>query len=97
MPNNRSYPRKRTEIFNAIKFGTVLENVVYDSTTHSVDYTDTSITQNTRASYPIEFIDKIKTPCIGGHPKNIIFLTCDAFGVLPPVSKLSQNKPCIIL
>lgn len=85
-------PEKEPEIFNAIKFGTVLENVVYDSTTHSVDYTDTSITQNTRASYPIEFIDKIKTPCIGGHPKNIIFLTCDAFGVLPPVSKLSPEQ-----
>lgn len=83
---------KEPEIFNAIKFGTVLENVVYDAHTHKVDYTDTSITENTRAAYPIEFIDQIKKPCVGGHPDNIIFLTCDAFGVLPPVSKLSAQQ-----
>lgn len=83
---------KEPEIYNAIKFGTVLENVVYDQQSFAVDYTDTSITQNTRASYPIEFIDKIKLPCVGGHPKNIIFLTCDAFGVLPPVSRLSPEQ-----
>jgi hypothetical protein len=52
-----------------------------------VDYDDTSITENTRGSYPIEFIDNAKIPCVGGHPKNVIFLTCDAFGVLPPVSQ----------
>ncbi len=80
------------EIYSAIKFGTVLENVVYDSKTHVVDYTDASITQNTRAAYPIEFINKIKLPCMGGHPKNIIFLTCDAFGILPPVAKLSAEQ-----
>jgi phosphoenolpyruvate carboxykinase (ATP) len=80
------------EIFNAIKFGTVLENVVYDPIDHKVDYTDVSLTQNTRASYPIEFIDNAKIPCVGGHPKNIIFLTCDAFGVLPPVSKLTPSQ-----
>lgn len=80
------------EIYRAIKFGTVLENVVYDTVTHAVDYKDTTITQNTRASYPIEFIDKIKLPCVGGHPKNIIFLTCDAFGILPPVSKLTAGQ-----
>lgn len=80
------------EIFNAIKFGTVLENVVYDPIDHKVDYTDTSLTQNTRASYPIEFIDNAKIPCVGGHPKNIIFLTCDAFGVLPPVSRLTPSQ-----
>ena len=83
---------KEPEIYNAIKFGTVLENVIYDSKTFKVDYKDISITQNTRAAYPIEFIDKIKTPCLGGHPKNIIFLTCDAFGVLPPVSKLNAQQ-----
>ncbi|MEM7382288.1 MAG: phosphoenolpyruvate carboxykinase (ATP), partial [Bacteroidota bacterium] len=80
------------DIFNAIRFGTVLENVVYDKNTREVDYTDTSITQNTRASYPIDFIDNIQMPCIAGHPENIIFLTCDAFGVLPPVSKLTPEQ-----
>lgn len=80
------------DIFNAIRFGTVLENVVYDKSTRMVDYTDTSITQNTRASYPIHHIDNVQIPCVAGHPKNIIFLTCDAFGVLPPVSKLTPEQ-----
>lgn len=80
------------EIFAAIRFGTVLENVVYDEKTHEVDYHDTSITQNTRASYPVEFIPNSKIPCVGGHPDNIIFLTADAFGVLPPVSKLTPEQ-----
>lgn len=80
------------EIYNAIRFGTVLENVVYDEYTHAVDYTDTSLTQNTRASYPIEFIPNAKIPCVGGHPSNVIMLTCDAFGVLPPVSKLTPEQ-----
>ena len=84
--------KKEPEIYNAIKFGTVLENVAYDPTTHKVDYENTLITENTRAAYPIEFIKKIKTPCGGGHPKNIIFLTCDAFCILPPVSKLSAKQ-----
>jgi phosphoenolpyruvate carboxykinase (ATP) len=80
------------EIFRAIRFGTVLENVVYDPNTRQVDYANGSITENTRASYPIDFIDNIKMPCIGGHPKNIIFLSCDAFGVLPPVSELTPEQ-----
>ena len=80
------------EIYSAIRFGTVLENVVYDPRTRAVDYSDTSITQNTRASYPIEYIENAKIPCIGGHPSNIIFLTADAFGVLPPVSKLTAAQ-----
>ncbi|MDZ7755846.1 phosphoenolpyruvate carboxykinase (ATP) [Rhodohalobacter sp.] len=80
------------EIFSAIKYGTVLENVVYDPDTRKVDYTDTSITQNTRASYPIEYISNAKIPCEAGHPENIIFLTYDAFGVLPPVSKLTPEQ-----
>ena len=80
------------EIFGAIRFGTVLENVVYDPVTHAVDYPDTSITQNTRASYPIEYIRNAKIPCMGGHPQNIILLTADAFGVLPPVSKLTPEQ-----
>lgn len=83
---------KEPEIFNAIKFGTVLENVGYDTESRVVDYTDTSITQNTRASYPIEYISNAKIPCITGHPRNVIFLTYDAFGVLPPVGKLSPEQ-----
>ncbi|HRR08752.1 MAG TPA: phosphoenolpyruvate carboxykinase (ATP) [Rhodothermales bacterium] len=83
---------KEPEIYGAIKFGTVLENVVFDQDTHTVDYTDTSITENTRAAYPIEYIPNAKVPCVGGHPKNIIFLTCDAFGVLPPVARLSPEQ-----
>ncbi|MEM7788019.1 MAG: phosphoenolpyruvate carboxykinase (ATP), partial [Bacteroidota bacterium] len=80
------------EIYNAIRYGTVLENVVYDEVTREVDYHDTSITQNTRASYPIEHIDNAKIPCVGGHPSNVIFLTADAFGVLPPVAKLTPEQ-----
>ncbi len=80
------------EIFNAIRYGSVLENVVYDPTTRVVDYTDTSITQNTRCSYPIEYIPNAKIPCVGGHPTNVIMLTCDAFGVLPPVAKLTPEQ-----
>lgn len=83
---------KEPEIYNAIRFGTVLENVGYNSETREVDYTDTSITQNTRASYPIEYISNAKIPCHAGHPQNIIFLTYDAFGVLPPVSKLTPEQ-----
>lgn len=85
-------PEKEPDIFNAIKFGTVLENVVYNKDTREVDYSDTSITQNTRASYPIHYIENVQIPCIAGHPKNIILLTCDAFGVLPPVSKLTPEQ-----
>lgn len=83
---------KEPEIFGAIKFGTVLENVIVSPETREVDYHDGSITQNTRASYPIEYIPNAKIPCVGGHPHNIIFLTCDAFGVLPPVSKLTPEQ-----
>ena len=80
------------DIYNAIRYGTVLENVVYDEKTRKVDYSDTSITQNTRASYPINYIDNIQIPCIAGNAKNIIFLTCDAFGILPPISKLTPEQ-----
>ena len=76
----------------ALRFGAVLENVVYDPDTHQVDFTDTSITQNTRGAYPIEFIRNAKIPCVAGHPTDVIFLTCDAFGVLPPVSKLTPAQ-----
>jgi phosphoenolpyruvate carboxykinase (ATP) len=85
-------PKGEPQIYNAIRFGSILENVVFDSETHVVDYDDGSITENTRCSYPIEHIDNAKIPCVGGHPKNVIFLTCDAFGVLPPVSRLTPGQ-----
>jgi phosphoenolpyruvate carboxykinase (ATP) len=80
------------EIWNAIRFGSVLENVVYDPETHEVDYSDTSLTLNTRCSYPLNYIPNVKIPSTGNHPQNIVFLSCDAFGVLPPVSKLSPEE-----
>ena len=80
------------DIHRALRFGSVLENVVYDEHSREVDYTNTSITDNTRGSYPIEYIPNAKIPCVGTHPDNIIFLTCDAFGVLPPVSKLTPEQ-----
>ncbi|MGI8981966.1 MAG: phosphoenolpyruvate carboxykinase (ATP) [Pirellulaceae bacterium] len=83
---------KEPEIFAAIRYGTVLENVILHPETRVVDFADAKLTENTRASYPIEFIPNAKIPCLGGHPKNIILLTCDAFGVLPPVSKLSPEQ-----
>ncbi|VUG20090.1 PCK1 [Brettanomyces bruxellensis] len=84
---------KEPEIFQAIKFGSVLENVVYDPVTRVVDYSDSSITANTRCAYPIEFIPSAKIPCqVDTHPSNIILLTCDAMGVLPPVSKLTKAQ-----
>jgi len=83
---------KEPEIFNAIRFGSVLENVVFHRESRIVDYTDKSLTENTRCAYPIEYIPNAKIPCIAGHPKNIILLTCDAFGVLPPVAKLTSAQ-----
>lgn len=79
------------EIFDAIKRGAILENVVMDND-GEVDFSNTSITQNTRVSYPIYHIDNIQTPSIGFNPKNIFFLTADAFGVLPPISKLTPGQ-----
>ncbi|KAJ1645413.1 Protein kinase C-like 1 [Coemansia asiatica] len=83
---------KEPEIFNAVRFGSVLENVVYEGATGVVDFTDKSITENTRCAYPIEYIPNAKVPCIGGKPQNIVLLTCDAFGVLPPVAKLTPAQ-----
>ncbi|MCA9184946.1 MAG: phosphoenolpyruvate carboxykinase (ATP) [Pirellulaceae bacterium] len=83
---------REPQIYGAIRFGTVLENVIFDPDTRKVNYGDDSITENTRAAYPIEYIDNAKIPCVGGHPRNIILLTCDAFGVLPPVSKLDPAQ-----
>jgi phosphoenolpyruvate carboxykinase (ATP) len=85
-------PKDEPEIYNAIRFGSVLENVVYEPASRAVDYTSTALTENTRCSYPIEYIPNAKLPCVAGHPKNVIFLTADAFGVLPPVSKLTADQ-----
>jgi phosphoenolpyruvate carboxykinase (ATP) len=79
------------EIYDAIKKGAILENVILDKEGH-VDFGDTSITQNTRVSYPIYHIENIQVPSIGKNPKNIFFLTADAFGVLPPISKLTPGQ-----
>ena len=79
------------DIYNAIKKGAILENVIMDEN-GVVDYEDISITQNTRVSYPIDHINNIQVPSIGKNPKNIFFLTADAFGVLPPISKLSPGQ-----
>ncbi|HLJ86497.1 MAG TPA: phosphoenolpyruvate carboxykinase (ATP) [Candidatus Angelobacter sp.] len=80
------------QIWNAIRFGSVLENVTLDPNTHVPDYNDDSRTENTRCAYPVEFIDGAVIPGVGGHPKNVIFLTADAFGVLPPISRLTPDQ-----
>ncbi|CAK69881.1 unnamed protein product (macronuclear) [Paramecium tetraurelia] len=84
---------KEPEIYNAVRFGAVLENIEYYSEEkREVDYTNISITENTRVSYPLDYIPGAKFPAQGGHPKNIFFLTCDAYGVLPPVSMLTPEQ-----
>jgi len=82
------------EIYKAIKRGSILENVVYDEDDGEklVNYDDGSKTENTRVSYPIDYIDNFQESMMGGHPENIIFLSADAFGVLPPVSKLTREQ-----
>ena len=81
---------KEPDIYHAIKFGSLVENVVIDEDRHP-DYHDGSVTENTRVGYPIDYIDNAQIPGEGGIPKVVIFLTADAFGVLPPISKLSQD------
>lgn len=83
---------KEPEIFRAVKPGALLENIVFKAGTNTVDYHDGSITENTRAAYPIYHIENAKEPSYGGEPKNIFFLTCDAFGILPPISKLTKGQ-----
>ncbi len=80
------------DIFNAIRPGALLENVIFKNGSNEVDFSDTSITQNTRVSYPIHHIDNIQQPSLAKNPKNIFFLTADAFGVLPPISRLLPNQ-----
>jgi phosphoenolpyruvate carboxykinase (ATP) len=83
---------KEPDIFHAIKQGALLENVVFEEGTHDVDFADGSITENTRVSYPLHHIRNVANPSMGIHPKNIFFLTCDAYGVLPPISKLTPGQ-----
>ncbi len=83
---------KEPQIWNAIQFGSVLENVVVDPENRVPDYDDGSLTENTRAAYPIDYIDGAVIPGVAGHPEVIIFLTADAFGVLPPIAKLSKEQ-----
>merc|ERR1712217_764355 len=84
---------KEPDIFNAIKFGSILENTVFAPVTRVVDYDDATLTENPRCAYPIEYIENTKIPCIStNHPTNIVLLTCDARGVLPPISKLNTEQ-----
>ena len=84
--------KKEPEIWNAIKFGAMLENIGFQADGVTADYEDSSITQNTRVSYPIYHIDNIMYNSRGDLPRNIFFLTCDAFGVLPPIAKLTKEQ-----
>lgn len=83
---------REPQIFDALKFGSVLENVVIDRKTRIPNYHSDEITENTRAAYPVEFIPDAVIPSIGKHPKTVIFLTADAFGVLPPIAKLDRKQ-----
>jgi phosphoenolpyruvate carboxykinase (ATP) len=88
----RLSPENEPQIWDAIRFGAVLENVVIDPVTRVPDFDSAEITENTRAAYPLEFIGNSVSPSIGGHPRNIVFLTADAFGVLPPIARLTPEQ-----
>lgn len=84
---------KEPEIYDAVKFGALCENVkFYPDKPRTINYDDISLTENTRICYPLEHMPGVKIPAVGGHPKNIIFLTCDANGVLPPIAKLTKEQ-----
>ncbi|MCB0599436.1 MAG: phosphoenolpyruvate carboxykinase (ATP), partial [Phaeodactylibacter sp.] len=83
---------KEPQIYNAIRHGAILENIHFFEGTRMPNYESDAITENTRVSYPIHHIDNALEPSVGGHPKNIFFLTCDAFGVLPPISRLTPEQ-----
>ena len=83
---------KEPQIYNAIRFGALVENVRMLEGTRDVDYSNVSVTENTRAAYPIDLVDNIAVPSVGDVPKNIFFLTADAFGVLPPISQLTTEQ-----
>jgi phosphoenolpyruvate carboxykinase (ATP) len=88
----RLSPEKEPQIYNAIRFGTVLENVALDAATRAIDYDSEELTENTRAAYPVEYIENAVIPGVGGHPSVVLFLTADAFGVLPPISRLMPDQ-----
>jgi phosphoenolpyruvate carboxykinase (ATP) len=89
----RLSPTAEPEIYATTRrFGTILENVVFDPTSRLIDLDDATLTENTRASYPLDFIANAKPEKRAGHPKNVIFLTCDASGVMPPISKLTVDQ-----
>jgi phosphoenolpyruvate carboxykinase (ATP) len=88
----RLSPSSEPQIWNALRFGSVLENGVVDPVSRVPDYDDDRYTENTRAAYPVEFIDNCEPSGTGGHPHHIVFLTCDAFGVLPPISRLTPPQ-----
>ena len=83
---------KEPDIYNAIRFGALVENVVMDPETREFDFDDDSLAENSRVGYPIEYIANAKLDGVGGTPKTVIFLTADAYGVLPPISKLDKNQ-----
>lgn len=83
---------KEPEIYAAVKSGAILENIIFKADSKEPDYYDDSITQNTRVSYPIHHISNAKEVSVGNHPRDIFFLTCDAFGILPPISRLSPQQ-----
>ncbi|MED4224710.1 phosphoenolpyruvate carboxykinase (ATP) [Neobacillus cucumis] len=84
--------QKEPQIYRSVRFGTVLENVMIEENTREPDYYDHSLTENTRAAYPIEYMENALIPSVAGHPNVIIFLTADAFGVLPPIAKLTKTQ-----
>jgi phosphoenolpyruvate carboxykinase (ATP) len=83
---------KEPQIWNAIRFGTVLENVTIDPESRELDFDSQELTENTRAAYPVDYIDNAMIPGVAGHPTHILFLTADAFGVLPPISRLTPEQ-----
>jgi phosphoenolpyruvate carboxykinase (ATP) len=84
--------KNEPQIYRAIRFGSVLENVVLDPATSQPDYTNSQVTENTRAAYPVSYIDNAVIPGVGGHPRHVMFLTADAFGVLPPIARLTPEQ-----
>jgi len=83
---------REPQIFRAIRFGSVLENVILDAETRVPDYADVHLTENTRAAYPVDFIENAVMPGVGAHPRNVMFLAADAFGVLPPIARLTPEQ-----
>ena len=86
--------KSEPQIYNAIRFGSILENVIVDPQTRAIDYDSDFLTENTRATYPIEHIPNAVLGGVGDHPRNIFFLACDAFGVLPPIARLTPEMAC---